>query len=271
MENEKLLSDIIEWLVTSGIKLIIGIVFLIILFWIINVITKSIKNKLESKKKDETITKVVYRVSQFILKSFVLFLFLAYIGIETAGIGSIIASAAVAIGLALQGSLANIAGWFIIIVMRPFKLDDYIKCQGVEGSVEDIKVFYTCLKTPDNKVIMVPNGSLANGNIENYFSKDTRRLDLEFNVSYNNDTNKVIKIMEEVAMNYKDRLANPTPFVKLKLCGINSITIVFRVWVYRKEYWDLYYILIKDIKDVFDKENINIFYNQLDISFKEQK
>ena len=269
METENITSSVVEWLITAGIKLVVGIASLIVLFWIINIITKSIRKKMEKKKKDETITKVVYRVLQFVLKSLVLLLFLAYVGIETAGIGSIIASTAVAIGLALQGSLANIAGWFIIIVMRPFKLDDYIKCQGVEGTVEDIKVFYTCLKTPDNKVIMVPNGSLANGNIENYSAKDTRRLDLEFNISYNNDTNKVIKIMEEVALNYKDRLADPTPFVKLKLCGINSISVIFRVWVYRKDYWDLYYILIKDIKDIFDNENINIFHNQIDINIKQ--
>ena len=204
--EESVVKKIIDWVINAGIKLVIGFTILLISFWLIKKLTKAIKTKMQAKHSDETITKVIYRVLNFILKGFVLLIILAYVGVETAGIGSVIASCAVAIGLALQGSLSNIAGWFIIIIMRPFKLEDYILCQGVEGTVEDIKVFYTCLKTPDNKLIMVPNGSLANGNIINYSAKKTRRLDLEFDISYNNDTNYVIGVIEDVSRKYIDKL-----------------------------------------------------------------
>ncbi len=262
---ENFLNKVIEWCQTSGLRLLIGLIVLFILFKVINCIAKRVKKRMLAKHRDETITNVVYEVVRKVSKIILFIIFLSYIGFDTAGIGSIIASCAVAIGLALQGSLANIAGWFIIIFMRPFKFGDYINCQGVEGTVEDIKLFYTYLRTPDNKVIMVPNGALANGNIINYSVKKTRRVDHVFQISYADDVMKAMSLINEVIMKHEEILKDPEPFVKMSNCSSSSIDITSRVWVKQEDYWDTYFALIKEVKDIFDQNNITVPYNQMDV------
>lgn len=260
-----IIETIVQWCLTSGIKLLVGLVVLFIVFKIIDAIAKSVKKAMHKKHRDETISRVVYKVVKYVLKALVFLLFLGFVGIDTAGIGSIIASAAVAIGLALQGSLANIAGWVIIIVMRPFKLDDYIECQDVSGTVEDIKLFHTYLRTPNNIVVMVPNGALTNGNIINYSMKDTRRLDQDYVISYENDAEKAIKIINDVIATHADILNDPAPFVKLTSLDAHGIKITCRVWTKQSVYWDVHFQLLKEIKEAFDKNGIVIPYNQLDV------
>lgn len=268
---EQIIANVVNWCMTKGVKLLIGVIVLLLLFYIINVITKRIKKRMLAKKRDETITNVVFKLSRVGLKAAVFLLFLGYVGIDTAGIGSIIASCAVAVGLALQGSLANIAGWCIIIFMRPFKLGDYINCQGVDGTVEDIRLFYTYLRTPDNKVIMVPNGSLANGNIINFSVKETRRLDNVFQISYSDDINKAIYVIEQVIAKHPEVLLDPAPFVKMSQCDASSINITSRVWVKQEHYWDLHFALIKEVKDAFDENKITVPYNQIDVHVINEK
>ena len=264
------LEKVIHWCQTSGIKLLFGLIALFILFKIINAIAKKIRNKMLKKGRDETITNVMYEIVRKGLKILLFILFLGYVGIDTAGIGSIIASAAVAVGLALQGSLSNIAGWVIIIVMRPFKFNDYIACQGVDGTVEDIKLFYTYLRTPDNKVVMIPNGSLANGNIINYSTKKTRRLDQVWQISYGDDVVKAIMLIEEVISKHKEVLLDPAPFVRMSQCDSSSINITSRVWVKQEDYWNLHFDLIKEVKDIFDVNGITVPYNQLDVHISKE-
>lgn len=268
---EEILTNVINWISTSGVKLLIGVVLLLLSFWVINFITKRIKIRMTKKHRDATITNVVFKVSRIVLKAAVFFMFLGYVGIDTAGVGSIIASCAVAVGLALQGSLSNIAGWCIIIFMRPFKLDDYINCQGVDGTVEDIRLFYTYLRTPDNKVIMVPNGALANGNITNYSIKETRRLDTVYQISYADDVNKAIKVIHEVLAKHSEILLDPAPFVRMSQCDSSSINITSRVWVNQADYWNVHFDLIQEVKEAFDANNITVPYNQLDVHIVNEK
>ena len=267
----KILEAVIQWCATSGIKLLIGLIILFIVFKIINSLAKSIKRGMEKRQADETITKVTYSLTRKVLKAGAFLVFLGYVGIDTAGIGSIIASCAVAVGLALQGSLSNIAGWFIIIFMKPFKLGHYVECQGESGTVEDIQLFYTYLRTPDNKVIMVPNGALANGNIINYSVKETRRLEHVFQISYANDVVLAIKLINEVLAKHPEILLDPAPFVKMSQCDSSSINITSRVWVKQEDYWNLHFDLIKEVKDIFDQNNISVPYNQLDVHVYNEK
>ena len=267
----KILEAVIQWCATSGVKLLIGLIILFIVFKIINSLAKSIKRGMEKRQADETITKVTYSLTRKVLKAAAFLVFLGYVGIDTAGIGSIIASCAVAVGLALQGSLSNIAGWFIIIFMKPFKLGHYVECQGESGTVEDIQLFYTYLRTPDNKVIMIPNGSLANGNIINYSVKETRRLDHVFQISYANDVVLAIKLINEVLAKHPEILLDPAPFVKMSQCDSSSINITSRVWVKQEDYWNLHFDLIKEVKDIFDQNNISVPYNQLDVHVYNEK
>ena len=155
--------------------------------------------------------------------------------------------------------------------MRPFKLDDYITCQGVDGTVEDIRLFYTYLRTPDNKVIMVPNGALANGNIINYSVKDVRRLESVFQISYADDVNKAIEVIKQVIATHDNIETNPQPFVRMSKCDSSSINITSRVWVKQAEYWNVHFDLIKEVKDAFDSNQITVPYNQLDVHIIEKK
>lgn len=256
-------DKIIIWLQTSGLKLLIGLIGLFIIFKMINIIAFKVKKKMLSNNKDETITNVAYEVIRKVSKVIVFILFLGYIGIDTAGIGSIIASCAVAIGLALQGSLANIAGWLIIIFMRPFKFGDYIMAQDAEGTVEDIKLFYTYIRTFDNRVIMIPNGALANGNITNYSAKKKRRVDLAFEISYQDDAFKAMNLISEMINGYELALKDPTPFVKISEYTPRGIKIAVKVWVNQKDYWDVYFDMINNVKVVFDENHITMPVSQV--------
>ena len=260
------LGKIINWIQTSGLKLIIGLFGLIILFKIINFIAKVIRRKMQKKERDVTITSLVYNLIRKLGKLVLFILFLGYVGIDTAGIGSIIASCAVAIGLALQGSLSNIAGWVIIIVNRPIRIGDYVECQGVSGTVEDIQLFHTNLRTPDNKVVTVPNGPLANGNIINYSIKKTRRVDLVFSISYDEDVVKSIKVIQEEANKHELVLKDQDIFVRMTELADSSIDISCRVWVKNENYWTVYFDLLNNVKVAFDNNNIKVPYNTIDVN-----
>ena len=264
----EILNQILSWLSTEGVKLVIGLFVLFILLKIINVISKKFKNRMEKKNKDKTITSVIYQILRKGLKILAILVFLGYVGIDTAGIGTVIASLGVGIGLALQGSLSNFAGGIVILILRPFKIDDYIEAQGEGGTVENIGIFYTTLVTPDNKIVMIPNGTLANGTMTNYSAKELRRVDFNFSISYDADVEKAKRVIWDVIINTKNVLDEPSPFVRLKEYGSSAVDITTRVWVKNADYWTVYFDMMESIKEEFAKANIEIPYNQLDVHVK---
>ena len=264
----EILNQILSWLSTEGVKLVIGLFVLFILFKIINVISNKFKKRMEKKNKDKTITSVIYQILRKGLKILAILVFLGYVGIDTAGIGTVIASLGVGIGLALQGSLSNFAGGIVILILRPFKIDDYIEAQGEGGTVENIGIFYTTLVTPDNKIVMIPNGTLANGTMTNYSTKELRRVDFNFSISYDADVEKAKRVIWDVIINTKNVLDEPSPFVRLKEYGSSAVDITTRVWVKNADYWTVYFDMMESIKEEFAKANIEIPYNQLDVHVK---
>ena len=264
----EILNQILSWLSTEGVKLVIGLFVLFILLKIINVISKKFKKRMEKKNKDKTITSVIYQILRKGLKILAILVFLGYVGIDTAGIGTVIASLGVGIGLALQGSLSNFAGGIVILILRPFKIDDYIEAQGEGGTVENIGIFYTTLVTPDNKIVMIPNGTLANGTMTNYSAKELRRVDFNFSISYDADVEKAKRVIWDVIINTKNVLDEPSPFVRLKEYGSSAVDITTRVWVKNADYWTVYFDMMESIKEEFAKANIEIPYNQLDVHVK---
>lgn len=267
---EKIVETVVTWLATEGVKLLIGVIVLLVAFWIINLISKSFKKRMTKKNRDKTITSVVYNVMRKGGKFLVFLAFLGYVGIDTAGIGTIIASLGVGVSLAVQGSLSNLAGGLIILVMRPFKIGDFIVAQGESGTVEEIKIFYTYLVTGDNRVIMIPNGALANGNIINVSMKDLRRVDFEFGISYDADYNKAKAVITDVITSHELVLTDPAPLVRVTSHGDSSINIVTRAWVKSSDYWTVYFDTMEAIKTKFDENNIEIPYNTLDINVKQK-
>ena len=267
---EKIVETVVTWLATEGVKLLIGLIGLMIAFWIINGISKSFKKRMTKKQKDKTITIVLYNIIRKGGKLLVFFVFLGYVGIDTAGVGTIIASLGVGVSLAVQGSLSNLAGGLIILVMRPFKIGDYIVAQGEEGTVEEIKIFYTYLVTGDNRLVMLPNGALANGNIVNVSAKDLRRVDFEFGISYDANFEKAKAIINEVIADNELILIDPSPLVRVKTHGDSAVNIVTRVWVKSSNYWTVYFDMMEIIKIKFDENNIEIPYNTFDINLKQK-
>jgi small conductance mechanosensitive channel len=187
------------------------------------------------------------------------------LGVELAGFSAILASAGVTIGLALQGSLSNIAGGVMIVGIKPFEVGDYIEGNGVSGTVTDIGIFYTTLTTPDNKKIVVPNGALSNSTITNYSAYDTRRISLDFTVSYKADINLVKKVLYSCAKVDERVLKDPAPVVYVTSHGESAIGVQLRVWVRSSDYWAVNFDMMEQVKVNFDQFGIEIPYNQLDV------
>ncbi len=265
MDWKKILHDVVSWLSTNGVRLLLGLIVLFVLFKVANVIAKRVRRGLEKRGVEKTIYTVTYHAIQKGLKILFFVMFLSFVGVDTAGIGAAIASAGVAIGLALQGSLANLAGGLLLIVLRPFRLGDYIKAQGEEGTVEEINIFYTHLATVDNKVVMIPNGALLNNNITNYSKKDVRRLDLEFFIRYDQDFMLAESLLREAIAEEELILKTPEAFVGISQHAENAIGLITKSWVKSADYWTVYYHLLEKVKIKFDEKGLAIPDKKLDV------
>lgn len=260
-----LLTKGIEWISVNGIKLIIGG----ILFWVgwkvINKITKKIIGVLEKRNVDSTLTSFLNSFIALALRILLIIVLMGYVGVDTSSFAALIASAGLAIGLALQGSLGNFAGGFIILLIRPFRVGDFIETDKYTGTVEHIKIFYTTLVTPDNKEILIPNGPLANSSLINYSAKETRRVDLHFGVSYDAPIDKVKEALYEVIEANELILKDPEFFVGITALENSSVTFTIRVWAKTGDYWKVYMSLMEEVKRKLDQEGIEIPYNKMDV------
>ncbi len=265
---ENKFDEMLKWITTNGIKMLLALIVLFILFKVVNVISRRIKKNMVKRKCDPTFTVIIVNIFRKGIKILLFISYLAFVGIDTASIGAVIASCGVGIGLALQGSLSNLAGGIIIVIVRPFKLGDYIEAQGEGGTVEDIRIFFTYIVTPDNRTVMIPNGVLANGVIRNNSMKDRRRVDFNFTVAYNSD----LKLVKETLLNLvssDDRvLKEPAPFAQISQYGESSITFTVRAWVKSADYWPLYFSIMELVKVEFDRVGIVIPFNQLDVNLR---
>ena len=262
------ISAIVNWALTTGIKVVIALVVLFISFRIINAIGRKIEKRGENGRFDKTIMRTIAYLVKIAGKVVIVVCLVGYLGIDTSGITALIASFGVCFGLAVNGALSNIAGGVLILVTRPFKVDDYIEAQGVSGTVEDIHMVCTKIRTGDNKVVYVPNGTLANGNIINYSEKDTRRVDMVFSVDYSSDTALAEKLITELLEKHELVLKDPAFFVRVTAHSDSSIDITARAWVKSSDYWTVYYDMLGNVKSAFDANNIEIPYNILDVHIK---
>ena len=268
MDWNQILTNFVNWCATEGVKIVIAFVILIIGFIIVNALVKGMRKTFEKKKVDKTIGKTLCYIVNIGLKALIVIALLGYLGIDTSGVAALITTAGVGVGLALQGSLANVAGGVLIILLRPFRVDDFIEAQGVSGTVEDIHLIYTYIKTGDNKVIALPNGNLANNVIINYSKKDLRRVDLEFGISYANDYKKAEGIVLDIIDKHENTLKTPDPLCRIVRHDASSITLTAKVWVKSEDYWDVYFDLLESVKTEFDAQGIEIPFNQLDVHVK---
>ena len=265
---QKLLGYVIDWAITDGVKLVIALIILFVSFKIVNVIAKRILQSGEKGKFDKTLARTFSYVLKVGLKCVIGLALVAYVGIDTSGLAALVTSLGVCAGLALNGALSNLAGGVLIILTRPFRVDDYIEAQGHAGTVEDIHITYTRIRTPDNKVIYLPNGALSSGDVVNYSEKTTRRVALTFSISYDADYEKAKEIIKKICTDHELVLQDPAPFVRMTAHGDSGIDITARVWVNSGDYWTVNYDLLEMVKAALDEAGIEIPYNQLDVHIK---
>ena len=263
-----LAGDAVRWVITSGLKVVLALLAIFITFKIINKISKAIEKRGDNVKTDKTLMRTLAYIVKIALKCLIGIVIIGWLGIDTSAITALIASFGVCIGLAVNGAVANIAGGVLLIVTRPFKVDDYIEAQGASGTVQDIHLTNTVIVTPDNKVVYLPNGVLANGNIVNYSVKDMRRVDLTFSIAYENNFEKAKEIIKEICSAHELVIQERGFTIRVSEHAQNSINITTKVWVKRTDYWTVHFDLLEGVKAAFDKEGITIPYNQLDVHVK---
>ena len=265
---KEILNSIAGWAATAGIRIIVSLVIFGISFKIINKIGRKIEKSYENGKFDKTLTSVFAYIFKIALKVLVIICLIGYLGIDTSGLTALVASLGLCVGLAVNGALSNLAGGILIILTRPFKIDDYIEAQGYSGTVEDIHLTNTRLCTPDNKIVYVPNGALSSGTIVNYSEKDIRRVEWKFNVSYTTDVEKAKSLVARVIDAHELSLKDPAPFVRVSENGESKVTITARVWTKNCDYWTVYFDVLEKVKAEFDNNGIEIPFNQLDVHVK---
>ena len=268
---ENLLPRIIEFLTIYGIKVIAAIAVFIIGRWVARALTNLVKKVMRKRKVDPTLISFTANLAYIGLLIFVIIAALGQLGIQTTSFIAVIGAAGLAIGLALQGSLSNFAAGFLMIIFRPFNVGDFIEGAGVAGTVEEIQIFTTTLKTPDNKSAIVPNASLTSNNIINWTVKGTRRVDLVMGIGYDDDIDKAKKIMADVVASDERVLKDPEPQIAMIELADSSVNFVVRPWVKAGDYWNVYFDLTEKIKKAFDAQGINIPYPQQDVHLYEHK
>ncbi len=250
---------------TYGLKILSAVLIVLIGRWIAKALRKAVKKAMLKKNLDVTIVNFTCSVSYALLMAFIIVASLGQLGVQTSSIVAILGASALAVGLALQGSLSNLAAGVLLMVTRPFKTGDYIEAAGNAGTVEMINLLATSLKSIDNKKIIVPNSSLIGNSITNYTAKENRRVDLKIGVSYKSDLRKVREIlMEEITANEKV-LKDPAPFVGVLEMADSSVNLVVRPWVKTGDYWNVYFALNESIKLRLDREGISIPFPQTDV------
>ncbi len=252
--------------VTAYSPNIIGAVIIGVLGWfLVKGLTGVTERVLNRANVDQTLVGFLSHLTYIAGMVFVAIAALGKLGINTGSFAAVIAAAGLAIGFALQGSLANFAAGVMLILFHPFKAGDYVEAGGVSGSVEEIQMFATTIRTPDNKQVIVGNAAITGGSITNYSAKPTRRVDLVFGIGYDDDLKRAKSVIEEIIAKDSRILKDPAPTVAVLELGDSSVNFAVRPWVRTEDYWDVYFDLNEKIKLTFDAEEISIPFPQRDV------
>lgn len=257
-----------EFAVTYGVKLVAAIALLIIGFKVINIFAKKLSKSKAMAKIDLSTQSFVNNIFSIGLKIIIAITALGIIGVPMTSIIAVVGSCGLAVGLALQGSLSNIAGGFIILFLKPFVVGDFITSGDIAGTVEAIGIFHTKIITVDNKRIVVPNSTISNATLTNASALKERRVDLTFTASYSNDVDTVERVLREVCDRHELVFSDPEPFVHLSAHKDFALEYTVRVWCKGDDYWTVYFDLLKDVKKAFDENSISIPYPRIDIKTK---
>ena len=262
---QNLIQQLTNWGISTGKQIISAIIIFLIGRLLISIVNKLVAKLLARRHVDAGVQTFVKSFVNIMLTILLIVAIISKLGVDTTSFAALLASAGVAIGMALSGNLQNFAGGLIILLLRPFKVGDFIECQGVSGTVKEIQIFHTILTSPDNKVIYVPNGSLSSGTVINYSREATRRVDWTFTVEYGEDYEKVENVINKLIAADERILNTPAPFVNLIALADSSVNVVVRVWVKSENYWDVFFQMNKSVYATFNKEGINFPFPQLTV------
>ena len=261
---QELMSRLIESGVTLGERVLAALVIFIVGKYIIKWINRLFAKVLENRKVEAGVQTFLRSMVNILMIIMLAMAVIGRLGIELTGFAALLASAGVAVGMALSGNLQNLAGGLIILVFRPYKVGDYIESgTGASGTVQEIQIFHTVLVTPDNKVIYAPNGVMSNALCTNYSHKEERRVDFTFSFEYGEDFEKVRAVLLKVIAADNRILATPEPFIELGAMADSSVNVTVRVWVKSADYWNVFFGMNKEVYATFNKEGINIPYPQM--------
>ncbi len=254
-----------DLLIQYGVNVISAILILFIGNLVVKGVAGSVANVLKKKEMDKAVVDFIHGLVRYTLFIIVLIAALSRIGVQTASVVAVIGAAGLAVGLALQGSLSNFAAGVLIVAFRPFKSGDYVEIGGVAGSVDSIQIFQTVLKSPDNKMVVVPNSAVIGGAITNYSRHETRRVDMVIGVSYKSDLQKTKRVLREMLEKDPRILKDPDMTIGVLTLADSSINFVVRPWCKTSDYWAVYFDSMQAIKEALDANGIEIPFPQMDV------
>ncbi len=265
VDIEVLIDKFVNWGLETGKSIVAAILIYVIGRFIIKQLSKFVATILVKRKLEISVQTFLKSLLNITLNIILAFAIVAKLGVETTSFAAILASAGVAIGMALSGNLSNFAGGLIILVFRPFKVGDFIDGPGASGTVKEIQIFHTILTTVDNRIIYVPNASMSSNVVVNYSRQETRRAEWNIGVEYGADYEKVKSVIERIISEDKRILKDPAPFIALGSLSASSVDIKVRVWTKSSDYWDVYFDFNKNVYDTFNKEGIGFPFPQLTV------
>lgn len=262
-QASRLMEQATDMIMAYAPKVVLAVITLLIGLWLINRLVRVMDTRLTAK--DPTLSKFLCGLIGAALKILLLISVASMVGIATTSFVAIMGAAGLAVGLALQGSLANFAGGVLILVFKPFKVGDVIEAQGYLGTVAEIQILYTIINTPDNRRIVIPNGNLSNASLINLSAYDTRRVDMVFGIGYGDDIEKAKATIKRVIEQDQRVLKDPEPMVVVGNLGDSSVDFTVRVWAKASDYWGIYFDMQEQVKKTFDAEGISIPFPQRDV------
>lgn len=268
MNTESLSIDLItlESLVLKfGPRLLAAIVVLIAGLWLVKIITGFASRSLKSNNADPTLKSFLTSLISVVLKVLVYITALTMLGVQMTSFIAILGAAGLAVGLALSGTLQNFAGGVMILLFKPFKVGDFIDAQGYSGTVREIQIFVTVMKTPDNKTIIIPNGPLSTGSLTNFSKEETRRVEWTFGIAYGDDLDKAYELLQRLIDEDERILRDPEPFMALAELADSSVDIKVRVWVNAGDFWGVFFSMNEKVYKTFEKEGLSIPFPQRDV------
>lgn len=259
------ISKLIDLSVSFGAKIITALIVFLIGRWIIRKIKRIVMAIMEKRHVEASLFSFIKSLAEITLNFLLIIILISILGIETSSFIALFASAGVAIGMALSGTLQNFAGGVMILLFKPFKVGDVIEAQGQSGAVKEIQIFNTIITTPDNKVIIIPNGGLSTGIMKNYSKEELRRVDWEFSIAYGDSYDKAKVVIENLLKADGRILETPAYFIALNSLGASSVNIVVRAWVKAGDYWDVFFNMNEKVYKTFAEEKLNIPFPQMDV------